>query len=137
MRNVHKKSGNHNMDQDPSNFVHLLDWYNMTKIKKCDTDDTCTTILKSGAKSVVINPIGAVAGYALADKAVLQLIRQVPEKYSKETLKNYATNLVGGLAKSDAGGLALVKNMAKSQALVSGMHYISHICKGYEIYLTI
>ena len=122
MRNCHKKSGKHNMDQDSSNFVHLTDWYNMTKIKKCDTDHTGITILKSGFKSVIINPIGAVGGYALADKAVLQLIRQVPEKYTKETLKKYATNLVSGIGKSQTGGMALAKNMAKSQALISGMY---------------
>eukprot|EP01084_Bolivina_argentea_P297858 513220_1 len=120
-----KKSKNpiHNLKKDATNFVTLKQWYNITAIKKCESDHAAITLVKSSAKSVVIRPLGVVGAYCFADKALLQLVRKLPEKITKDSLKQYSQALIKGISKSEVTGKALIKNMAKSQALVSGVMF--------------
>ena len=122
MKRSHRNCGQHNLNDDEKNFMCLEEWYKLTRIRKCDADHTAVTALKSGVRNGIVNSIGQGAAYALADNAVLEVIKQIPQNISKDALKKYAGNIVTQIGKSDATGKALMKNIVKSQALVSGMY---------------
>eukprot|EP01084_Bolivina_argentea_P027104 50389_1 len=121
MQSSHKKS--HTMQNDARNFVAFKKWLSLMRIEKSIPDHIVIKVAKSAVKGCTINIGANIGAYALADKAVWNAVKTLPQGASKLELQNYGTLVLKAMKSDKILPLDVMKKSAGSQLAICAIMF--------------